>query len=95
MIKTINDQGRSLPGASKNQKPAVDPELKEACLQFEGLLVKKMLEATASSTEMFGKGFGGSFFQGMFYEEIAQKVAGGQSGLAESLYNQMARPKIK
>jgi Rod binding domain-containing protein len=73
-----------------------DPKLYKTCKDFEAVLIRQMLEVMQNSTPMFGKGFGGSFFQGIFQDEIAKDISAGQGfGLADNLYTQMMRAKVK
>jgi flagellar protein FlgJ len=73
-----------------------DPKLYKTCEDFEAILVRQMLEVMQNSTPMFGKGFGGSFFQGIFQDEVAKEITAGQGiGLADNLYAQMMRTKVK
>jgi flagellar protein FlgJ len=89
MTKVISQQ-RQL------RQDSVDPKLYRTCQDFEAVLLKQMLEVMQSSTPMFGKGFGGSYFQGLFQEEIAKEIAAGQGmGLADNLYAQLMRVKVK
>lgn len=67
---------------------------KDVCTQFEALLVKQMLAAMQSSIKMFGDGFGGDYFQGMFQDAIAQKVAEQGLGLGKMLYEQIMRNSV-
>lgn len=66
-------------------------ELYTACTQFEAILIKQLLETMQRSTPMFGKGFGGEYFQGMFQDQLAQEVASNGLGLAQTLYAQMIK----
>lgn len=84
-------------GQGKNQ---IDSELtpeqqkaKQVSTQFEALMVKQMLSAMQGSTKMFGEGFGGEYFQGMFLDAIAQEVSeqGTGLGLGKMLYEQMMK----
>jgi flagellar protein FlgJ len=73
-----------------------DPQMYRACRDFEAVLVRQMLEVMQKSTPMFGKGFGGDFFQGIFQNEIAKDISAGQGlGLADTLYEQIMRAKVK
>lgn len=62
---------------------------KEVCTQFEAMMVKEMFTAMQGSTKMFGGGFGGDYFQGMFLDTMAQQAAGQGLGLGKMLYEQI------
>lgn len=69
-------------------------KLREACVEFEAVMVKQMLEVMQGSVNLFGKGFGGSCFQSMFQEEMARQIAGGKGmGLADMLYRNLQEPE--
>jgi Rod binding domain-containing protein len=101
MIQVTQGVGPELAARSngvrfKTRLNVEDPKLYKACEDFETVLVRQMLEVMQNSTPMFGKGFGGSFFQGIFQDEIAKDItAGNEVGLANSLYAQMMRAKVK
>jgi flagellar protein FlgJ len=86
-----------LNGVRSNHRLKVeDPKLYKTCQDFETVLVRQMLEVMQRSTPMFGKGFGGDFFQGVFQDEIAKDISAGQGfGLADNLYSQLIRAKVK
>jgi flagellar protein FlgJ len=83
---------------STNQKmsstSAAQQEMLKTCKNFEALMVKQMFESMQSSQKMFGSGFGGDYFQGMFQEEVAKMVSedGQGIGIAKMLYQQLNRP---
>jgi len=73
---------------------AEDLKLKNACREFETILLKQMLEVMQSSTSMFGKGFGGDFFQGMFQDEIAKEMAEKGMGVSDLLYSRLTKSNV-
>ena len=79
---------------TESQLTAEQRKAKDACTQFEALMVKEMLAAMQSSTKMFGDGFGGDYFQGMFQDAIAQNVAEQGLGLGKMLYEQIMRSSV-
>lgn len=87
MINQISNNKPS--GANKTTLAPEQLKLKKACSEFETIMVRQMLEVMNSSTKLFGKGFGGDFYQSMFLDEIAQKVAEQGLGLSDMLYTQM------
>jgi Rod binding domain-containing protein len=62
---------------------------KQACTEFESMIIKKMLESMMSNTQMFGSGFGGSFYQGMFQDVIAESIAKQGIGVSKMLFQQI------
>ncbi len=68
-------------------------KLAEACTEFEAILVKQMLEAMQGSTQMFGQGFGGKYFQSLFQEELSRTVSVRGIGIAKTLFDQLKGPE--
>jgi Rod binding domain-containing protein len=76
------------------QKDTKTPEQKElfkACTEFEALMVKQMLQAMQSSSDPFGKSFGGDYFKDMFQNHMAKQISDGGLGLAKVLYEQIVK----
>lgn len=67
---------------------------KQACSDFETMIIKKMLESMMSNTKMFGSGFSGSFYQGMFQDVIAESITKqGGIGVEKMLFQQVEKTK--
>lgn len=66
---------------------------KQACTEFETMIIKKMLESMMGSTKMFGSGFSGSFYQGMFQDIISESIAKQGIGVSKMLYQQIEKTK--
>jgi peptidoglycan hydrolase FlgJ len=91
MISPIHNQNPGSTGASEKKLTTEDKKLKEACTEFEAIMVRQMLEAMQGSTKMFGEGFGGSYFQSMFQDAIAKEIAGKGIGMSKMLYTQLSK----
>jgi len=90
MVNQVSNNS-ALTGFNKN-KNTLTPEqlkLKQACTDFEAIMIRQMLEVMNSSTKFFGKGFGGDFFQSLFLDEISKQIAQQGVGLSKMLYNQL------
>ena len=74
--------------------PKQDDKLKDACRQFEAVLVSQMLKemrATLPKNDFFGSDEKEEMFRGMLDDEIAKGVAQtGSFGLADVIYSQLA-----
>jgi flagellar protein FlgJ len=76
-------------------RPSVDKssELYKACLDFEAIFIKQMLNVMRKSVHKEGLLDGGlseDIFEDMLYDEYAQKMAQtAQFGLAETMYLQI------
>jgi peptidoglycan hydrolase FlgJ len=87
-------QSAKIPNSQKmNMTSADQKEMIKTCKSFEALMVKQMFESMQSSQKMFGSGFGGDYFQGMFQDEVAKMVSeeGQGIGIAKMLYQQLNR----
>jgi Rod binding domain-containing protein len=92
MVSQISNDNRPL-GNNKSRLAPEQAQLKKACNEFEALMVRQMLETMSSSTEFFGKGFGGDFYQSMFLDEISKQIAEQGLGLSKMLYSQLDKSK--
>jgi Rod binding domain-containing protein len=97
MLNPINQNKNSIPVTTGNQFPknmtADQKKLAKACSEFESVLVQQMLGAMQGSTKMFGEGFGGSYFQDMFQQELSKKVSVNGLGIAKIMFDQLNRTK--
>ena len=80
-------------------RPTVDKssQLYKACLDFEAIFIKQMLNVMRKSVQKEGLLDGGlseDIFEDMLYDEYAQKMAQtAQFGLAENMYFQINHQK--
>ncbi len=78
----------------QNKLNPEEQKLKSACQQFETILAQQMLTAMQGSTKMFGSGFGGEYFQGLFQEQLAKQLSENELGLAKVLFEQLRKSVI-
>lgn len=57
------------------QKTPVDPALKQKIEQFQAVLLNQMVTAMEPKEGLFGKGFGGDFFQSLFRDEMSKELS--------------------
>ncbi len=72
-------------------------ELKGKIREFEAILIEKMLGSLAAGSSLFGSGMRGDFYQSLFLQELAKKIAerpglGVGENIYRSLRQQEARP---
>jgi len=83
----------STPGGKAAQKAIDKKALKEACAQFEALIVHQLLKGmrkTVDETSLFHGGQGEKIFQDMHDQALADEIGQtGSLGLAELLYQQI------
>jgi Rod binding domain-containing protein len=79
---------------AEKANPKETDKLKDACRQFEAVLVSQMMKemrATLPKNDFFGSDDKEDFFRGMLDDEISKDVAQSRSlGLAEIIYSQLA-----
>ena len=72
---------------------AENRKLRQACADFEALLLNKLVSAMRESVPqggLFEKSFGEKMFQSMHDEELSRQMAGGRgTGLGELLYRKL------
>ena len=93
----INNQMTGL-AFKQSQSPADTPKetkLKNACQDFEALVMKQMLEIMRKSVPkdgLFSGGYAEEVFQSMQDEKLAEHLAqSGGLGFADSLYAQLSK----
>ncbi len=69
-------------------------KLKEACMDFESLFVKQMLDSmrkTVNSSGLLKKNMGEDVFEDMLYDEYAKKMTQtSRLGIGEMMYKQLS-----
>ncbi|MBU0995487.1 MAG: rod-binding protein [Proteobacteria bacterium] len=73
-----------------------DKKLKEACRDFEGILINMMLKSmrkTLTGDDIFGNSMGKDIYKSMYDQEIAEKIARGENnlGVGDALYRQLTK----
>jgi len=70
-----------------------DKKLREACKDFESLLIKQMLDAmkkTVPESNLIDKNQGEKYFEDMLYQEYADSMADTESlGISDMMYRQL------
>lgn len=70
-----------------------DAKLREACKDFEAILIKQMLDAmrkTVPESSLLERNQGQDIFEDMLYQEYAEQMADSQSiGISDMMYRQM------
>ena len=89
-LKLADASGKTLGQTTAKPKDAKQRELYKACMDFEAVMTKQMLTAMQGSTPLFGKGFGGEYFQDMFQDELSKNISQG-IGLGDMLYRQLSK----
>ena len=80
---------------AKQQLTPEQQKTKQACTDFETMIIKRMLESMMSNTKMFGSGFSGSFYQGMFQDVLAESIAKQGIGVGKMLFQQIQQVENK
>lgn len=85
-------------GSSVSADTIKEKKLRQACADFEAILVKQMLSIMRESipkSELFDGGFQEEIYQSMYDQEIAKKIAYGKGiGVGEALYRQITGQQI-
>jgi flagellar protein FlgJ len=100
-ISTANTTKNTVEDTSfeENLKSAMERKdekaLKEACTQFEGILLQmmyKQMKATVPKGTLIPKSYGTEYFEGMLDEALVDNAAKTNSiGLADMLYKQLSK----
>jgi Rod binding domain-containing protein len=73
-------------------KTQLDPKVLEKVQDFQSVLLNQFVAAMEPKEGFFGKGFGGSFFQSLFREEMAKQLAKTMDlGLAQQMLQAQLR----
>jgi peptidoglycan hydrolase FlgJ len=71
-----------------------DQKVKQACSDFEAILIKQMLDSmrkTVEKTSLLGGGMAEDIFEDMIYDEYAKKMSKtGDFGVKDMLYRQLS-----
>jgi Rod binding domain-containing protein len=71
-------------------------KLKKAAEGFEAYFVHQLLQEMRKTIPHNGNGFGGGFYEGLFDEALAEKVAKGDGiGMAKTIMNKIYPPSDK
>lgn len=94
-IDSANSTGRL---SEQKQDKNDDERLKEACADFEGILLGYMLKTmkkTLSGDALFGGGLQKDIYDSMYNQELAENIAEGKNslGIGEALYRQLKEPR--
>lgn len=98
MVESIGNTAYPMSAAGK-AKPARQPvdkssDLYKACLDFESLFIKQMLDSMRKTVDKSGLLEGGmsqEIFEDMLYDEYSKKMAQTANfGLAETIYRQVS-----
>jgi len=72
-----------------------EAKLKEACVEFESILISQMLKglrATVDKSDLVDSGADGEIWEDVLYTQYAKNMARTASfGLAETIYKQMSK----
>jgi flagellar protein FlgJ len=80
----------------KRQSGEDDSRLKQACADFESVLLNYMFQSmkkTVGESGLFDDSFQKDMYESLFFENISRKIAEERGmGIGESLYRQLGRP---
>lgn len=91
MVNQISNSRFNFTTINKQELTPEQKKLKQACTEFEAMMVKQMLTSMQGSAKMFGEGFGGDFYQDMFLDAISKEISAQGLGLGKMLYQQMEK----
>ncbi|MDA3938703.1 MAG: rod-binding protein [Spirochaetia bacterium] len=95
---TMTNSGRSsassISSMERNLGDTNDDKVKQACSDFEAILIKQMLDSmrkTVEKTSLLGGGMAEDIFEDMIYDEYAKKMSKtGDFGIKDMLYRQLS-----
>jgi flagellar protein FlgJ len=95
MVESIQTAAASAQRSIQARKPIdTNSELYKACIDFESLFIKQMLDVmrkTVQKTGLIEGGLSEDIFEDMLYDEYAKKMAEtAQFGLARTIYDQVS-----
>lgn len=84
------------PVAFERTEQNYNKELRGKTREFEAILIEKMLSSMQTGSSLFGSGFKGDFFQSLFLQELAKKIAERPGlGLGESIYRSLQQQEAR
>ena len=99
-ITSLNQRSAETPSVKPELTEADKKKLKQACTDFEGVLLNSMFQAmrkTLSGEDIFGKSLGKDIYESMYYQELSGIMAksGRGLGIGDSLYRQLTDTNIQ
>ena len=88
----------NLPVAPRTENVTDNQKLKDACVNFESIFVKQMLDSmrkTVTKSGLTDGGFAEEIYQDFLYDEYAKEIAQTANlGIAEMMYKQLGGSKF-
>ena len=96
---TVSNAGRTgvshVSSMKRDLQTNNDKKMKQACSDFESILIKQMLDSmrkTVPRDSLIGGGMAEDIFKEMIYDEYAKKMSKtGDFGIKDILYKQLSR----